>query len=146
MMRRYVFKLYPSKSQADALDRHRRMHCALYNALLQQRIEAYARCVDHVTGKGKTLSFYDQSKQITLLRKDDADYDALSSDSLAATAQRVDNAFKAFFRRAKAGAGASSGFPRFKSSKHYPGFDFRYGRGCKLILDVNKALQALNGG
>jgi putative transposase len=37
----------------------------------------------------------------------------------------LDKAFKAFFRRAKAGAGASSGYPRFKSSRDYPGFSYR---------------------
>ena len=39
-LRRYTFKLRPNVAQAEALDRPRRMHAALYNALLQQRVEA----------------------------------------------------------------------------------------------------------
>lgn len=128
-LRRYTFKLYPNAGQAVALDAHRRMHCALYNALLQQRIEAYRR-------QSRTLSYYDQCKELTALRNDadiGAEWAALSSDAMAATAQRVDRAMQAFFRRAKEGAGAQAGFPRFKRSDDYPGFSFKkHGSGWNL--------------
>lgn len=114
-LRRYTFKLYPNAAQAEGLDRVRRMHCALYNALLQQRIEAYRRA-------GKMLTFYDQCKEITALRADDPDYRSLSCKSMEETIKRLDWAFQAFFRRAKAGAGAQSGFPRFQASDRFPGF------------------------
>lgn len=118
LLRRYTFKLYPSRAQTEALERQRLMHCALYNALLQQRIEAYQR-------QRKTLTYFDQCKEITALRADDADYRALSRSSMDATAQRLDRAFQAFFRRAKSSAGAQSGFPRFRASKRYPSIPFK---------------------
>ena len=68
------------------------------------------------------------------------EYAALSSGSMADTAQRVDRAFKAFFRRARAGAGAQSGYPRFRSVHHYPGFGFkRHGSGWKLTRKSGKS-------
>lgn len=121
VMRRYTFKVYPSATQERALDAMRRMHCDLYNALLQQRIEAYRR-------RGKTLSYYDQSKELTALRAELPEWRALSSNSMAATAQRLDRAMRAFFSRAKKGAGAASGFPRFKSGRDYPSIPFKKNR------------------
>jgi len=119
MIRTYGnFRLYPNAVQAAALERQRRMHCDLYNGLIQQRIEAYSR-------QGRTLTYYDQCKELTALRADDPEYAAMSSASMAATAQRVDRAFQAFFRRAKQGMGHRAGFPRFKSGRFYPGFSFK---------------------
>jgi len=40
------------------------------------------------------------------------------------TLKRLDRSYKAFFRRAKAGAGASSGFPKFKGREHFTSFAF----------------------
>ena len=116
--RRYTFKAYPSKAQAEALERHRVLHCRLYNAALQERIDCYRLT-------GKSLSQYDQSRHIKIVRKDDLEYAAMNCDSLHMTLKRVERAFQAFFRRAKQGAGAKSGFPKFKSAKHYPGFTVR---------------------
>jgi len=124
-MRRYTFKLYPSKAQAADLERLRRMHGQLYNALLQQRIEAYRRCVDPLTGKGKSLSAYDQQKECTALRRADPDWRLVNADSMGLTCDRLDLAFKAFFRRALAGAGASSGFPKFQRGEDYAGWTMR---------------------
>jgi transposase len=127
-LRRYTFKLYPNPAQAAALHHQRRMMGELYNALLQQRIEAYRR-------RGKTLSYYDQCKEITALRREMPEWREMSSSSMAATAQRLDRAFQSFFRRAKAGRGASSGFPRFKRTEDYPSLPFkRHGDCWRLVL------------
>ena len=120
-VRRYTFKLQPSAAQAEALEYQRRRHCDLYNACLQQRIEAYQR-------QGVSLTEYDQSRELKFLRRECQEFAGISTTSLALTIRRVDRAFQAFFRRAKAGAGRQAGFPRFKSGRDYPGFSFRCGK------------------
>lgn len=142
LLRRYVFKLYPNRAQAERLEELRRLHCQLYNACLQQRIEAYQRC-------GVTLTYFDQStrnKRHDGRALDDGlpevkrleEWREVSADSMGVTAQRVDRAFKAFFARARKGAGAASGFPRFQRSDAYPGFGFKkHGSGWRYD-DVRK--------
>lgn len=122
-VRRYTFKLYPNAVQRARLEEIARLHSALYNALLQQRIEAYSR-------QRRTLTYFDQCKELTALRAQFPEYAALSSDSMAATAQRLDRAYQAFFRRCKAGHRGDAGFPRFRRvesfgcKKHGSGWRF----------------------
>ena len=88
----------------------------LYNAALQERIDCYQK-----THKG--ISYQDQCKSLTLIRRDDAAYRDLPVDLMRRSALlRLDEAFKHFFRRVKLlrkhpKAGLKVGFPRFKS-KH----------------------------
>lgn len=139
--RRYAFKLYPSRAQAEALDRQRRMHCALYNAALQERADHYRHQVQRVgkeTARG--LSCYDQQRSITLIRAADPEWAALSSASMQATLERVDRALKGFVRRAGAGAGARSGYPRFQSADRFAGFGFKkHGNGWRLDVGPGKS-------
>lgn len=116
-LRRYTFKLYPTPSQAKAMEERRKIHCQLYNAALQQRIEAYHR-------QGKTLGLYDQQAEIAALRAECEEFAPIAVTELRGTLKRLDDAMKAFFRRAKSGAGASSGFPRFRRSDNYPGWGY----------------------
>lgn len=115
IIRRYNFKLYPNATQSARLDVVRRLHCRLYNALLEQRIDAFERC-------GKSLTAFDQSHGITALRAEFPEYNALGRKAMEGTNKRIDEAYKSFFKRAKKGAGASSGFPRYQASDLYPGF------------------------
>ena len=140
MMRRYTFKVYPRPCQADQLDRMRRLHCALYNATLQERIDQYRHECERVGRKAaKGLSCYDQQKHLKVIRADDPEFAAMSSDSLTKTLERVDLAFKSFFKRARAGAGHKSGYPRFKSSDLYVGFGLkRHRSGWNINLESNR--------
>ena len=115
VIRRYTYRLYPTRTQAEALQAQRRLHCDLYNACLQQRIEAWSR-------QRKPLGFFDQTREIKELRQVCPAYSDAGASALAGTVRRLDKAFQHFFRRARSGAGASSGFPRFRSFDHYPGF------------------------
>lgn len=110
-VRRYTFKLYPTKAQIVRLERNLDLHRTLYNAALEERIEAYRKA-------GKTIGYYDQSAAVKECRAVYPELAECQCMTLYATLQRLDDAMKAFFRRAKAGAGAASGFPRFKG-KHY---------------------------
>ena len=97
----------------------------LYNAALEQRIDAYQRC-------RKTVSEYDQAKELKILKQDFPDYKMVGSQVLKDVLRRLDRAYKAFFRRAKAGAGKAAGFPKFQPSRQYHSFTFTNTSGWRL--------------
>jgi len=118
----------------------------LYNAALQQRIEAYGR-------QGISLSFFDQCKELVQLRAEDEDYKSLPSEMTRLTAlKRLDLAFKGFFRRIK--TGEKPGFPRFKGHDRFDTLVFgtvgwkidgkklivRAGTGGPIILHMRNAI------
>lgn len=77
----------------------------LYNAALQERIDAYKKV-------GKSITLFDQMKSLTIIRSNDERYRAIPLSISRGTLQRLDEAFKGFFRRTK--KGQKPGFPRFK--------------------------------
>jgi transposase len=117
MLLTYKYRLNPEKRQHRALERILEQQRQLYNAALEERIEAYRRC-------GRSISEVDQSRSLTIIRADDPAFAGVQRRIQRATLKRLDRAYKAFFRRAKAGAGASSGFPKFKGREHFDGFAF----------------------
>lgn len=114
--RRVTYKLYPSREQTAALDRLCALHQQLYNAALEERIDAYRKA-------GKSISYVNQCKSLTEIRAAHPEYLALNAQSAQVTLKRLDLAFKAFFRRCE--AGDAPGFPRFKSKDRFPGFGFK---------------------
>jgi putative transposase len=83
----------------------------LYNAALEQRIDAYRK-------QKRTLSFYEQCKELTALRDVDPVYTAMDVTMQRLTVmRRLDLAFKSFFRRCK--TGEKPGFPRFKGRDRF---------------------------
>lgn len=127
IFRRATYKIYPNKGQAIALEGRRIAHQQLYNSALEQRISAWKR-------QKVSLSFYDQCKDLKYLCADDENYKKIAIMSLRGTLQRVDRAYKSFFRRLKSGA-VAVGFPRFKSKNRYKGFDSpTHGNGWKFTF------------
>jgi putative transposase len=114
--RRVTYKLYPSSLQAAALERACDLHRGLYNAALEERIEAWRKAK-------RSISFADQCKSVTAIRLDDPMYRGLNAQSLQVTLKRLDRAFANFFRRVQ--AGQTPGFPRFKGRDRFPGFGFK---------------------
>lgn len=139
-LRRYTFKLYPNRTQEAALVRQASLLAALWNAALEQRERAYGTYrepserditfshpwpfTNIVDGKAVplmanmesvSLSWYDQKLDGKHIRADDPEFAAMSASSMEICLLALDDAFKAFFKRAKAGAGAASGYPRYKS-------------------------------
>lgn len=113
-LRRYTFKLYPNKAQEAALREQARMCALLWNGLLEMRETFFRRAKQH--GDKKTsLTAFDQGKDITALRAELPEWRAQPRGTQERVAEMLDLAFKAFFRRAREGAGASSGYPKFKS-------------------------------
>lgn len=117
-LRRYTFKLYPTKRQEERLLSLKGLHQRLYNAALEQRIEAYKR-------QGKSISYVEQCLELTDLRRSEEDYGGMSCSASQATLKKLDKAFQSFFQRAKKGMGRQSGFPRFKSFDRFSGWEYR---------------------
>src|SRR5437763_12781619 len=111
----YKFRLYPTSKQVQALswtiDRCRE----LYNAALQERRDAY-RMV------GKSISYYDQAKQLAAIKQDRQEYQEIHSQVLQDVLRKVDKTFKAFFARCK--RGDTPGFPRYKGRNSFDSFTY----------------------
>jgi len=121
--RKLTLKLYPNASQLQKLDGWVRLHAELYNAALQERIEAYRKF-------GVSISYYDQQNTLPEIKSYRPEMVELGSHALQETLRKLDRAFQAFFRRAK--AGQLPGFPRFKASARFAGFCYPDPAGWKL--------------
>lgn len=121
--RKVTFKLYPNAAQAERLEVWVRLHCELYNAALQERIEAYRK-------QGKSISYYDQQNALPEVKSVRPELEALGSHALQATLKKLDRAFQSFFRRVK--RGERPGFPRFKAAARFAGFAYPDPAGWKL--------------
>jgi putative transposase len=89
----------------------------LYNAALQQRIICYRE-------RRETLSFFDQQNQLPELRREFPEYKSIGSQVLCDVVERLDKAYKDFFRRVNNRSG-KVGFPRFRSRDRYDSFTIR---------------------
>jgi putative transposase len=68
-----------------------RLHQRLYNTALEQRIDAYSRC-------GISVSYKMQAKELTQLRAEFPECEALNCPSEQVTLNRLDRAFDKFFQ------------------------------------------------
>jgi putative transposase len=119
-----MYRLYPTKEQQEQLNWTLARCCELYNASLQERKEAwkYAR---------KSISYVEQSRSFTEIRNSiRPEYQQIGSHVTQNVLQRVEKAYKAFFRRVK--AGQTPGYPRYRSSKRYDSLCFPDQAGWKL--------------
>lgn len=123
LCRKVTYKLYPNARQHQQLEDWTGLHCELYNAALQERIEAYRK-------HGLSIGYYDQQNMLPAIKQDRPDLAPLGSHALQQTLRKLDRAFTAFFRRVK--AGQTPGFPRFKSRQRFAGFCYPDKAGWKL--------------
>ncbi|MGY2051804.1 RNA-guided endonuclease InsQ/TnpB family protein [Methylobacterium sp. JK268] len=132
-VRSYKYRLRPNREQAAALNAMLRDFCGLYNACLQQRIEAYRR-------RGLSLRYGHQASELKACRA--ADPDGLARWSFSALQQvlrRLDQTFAAFFKR-------GHGFPRFRAAARYHAATFRVGDGLTLKKDRRIGVVGVPGG
>lgn len=137
--RRYTFKLYPTPQQQETLLRQCAMVGALWNALLELQEQQYRRVrgqrgVTHVEGVKPHLNYFDMSPMVAPLREAIPEWAEMSTWTARRVTYAVSKAFEAFFSRAKKGAGASSGYPKYRS--YHRGeqnwLPYRFESGCKL--------------
>lgn len=89
----------------------------LYNVALEQRIGIYRQ-------RKETISCYSQINQLPELRAEFPEYQDVGSQVLQDVIERLDKAYKSFFRRIKNGGG-KAGFPRFRSRDRYDSFTLK---------------------
>ena len=127
--RKATFKLYPSAGQAEGLQRLLRAHKDLWNAALEERVDAWRKV-------RRSISYEDQCKALTQVRAElPDDWASMNCSSQQITLRRLDKAFKAFF--ARLARGQSPGFPRFKSLARMPGIGFKgHGDGWRFTPEL----------
>lgn len=114
MLRTFELRLKPKAQERAELAYILADSCETYNAALQERRDAWKLCQ-------KAITYYDQQAELTELRKDER-FASIAVDIQREPLRRVDLAFRAFFRRVK--AGQRPGYPRFHSSDHYDSFSW----------------------
>ena len=113
MVRTFRYPLHPTVAQETVLLSWLGQCCDLYNAALQERRDAWRK-------QRVNLGRYDQHKSLTEWRRSDPEARAVPAWVQRSPLDRVDLAFKAFFRRCK--AGQAPGYPRFRSKRRYDSF------------------------
>ena len=123
-------RLYPTSSQTARLNFMLHVTRRLYNALLQERRDAYRY-------RGIAISAKTQYAEITALRHDDPGFAAVYRECQDAVLHRLDLAFAAFFRRLR--RGETPGYPRFKAASRWEQLCFPHGaRALKLDADQRR--------
>jgi len=91
----------------------------VYNETLAMRKNAWEQ-------EQRSISYYESKRQIPLWKKEHPEFSSVYSQVLQDISMHVDLAFKAFFRRVK--AGENPGYPRFKGKGRYDSFTYpQYG-------------------
>lgn len=88
----------------------------LYNAALEERIGAYRK-------RGVSLSGYAQMAELKAVREQRPEYADIHVHLLQDAVTRLERAYRAFFRRIK--AGEKPGYPRFRGKGRYSSFTFK---------------------
>ena len=115
MHKNFQYRLYPNKTQVKKLNVTLDECRWLYNHLLENRKTAYEQ-------EGKSLTCYGQINTYPILKAERPSLSTVHSQVLQNVAVRIDLAFKAFFRRLK--AGEKPGYPRFKGYGRYESFTY----------------------
>lgn len=124
MLKTYKYRIYPTKAQETSLDKMLEECRWLYNKVLETRKNTYEQ-------DGKSLGLYDTQNMIPGWKAERSSLKIVHSLVLQNVNIRVDLAFKAFFRRVK--AGDDPGYPRFKSYGRYDSMTYsQYGNGVRL--------------
>ena len=104
----YKFRIYPNKAQEELIQKTFGCVRYVYNHFLAERIEAYNE-------RGESLSFYQQNKSLTALKKELEWLQEPDKNALQIALQNLNTAYQNFFRNVK--KGVNPGFPKFKSKR-----------------------------
>ena len=111
----YKYRLFPTSAQRTSLEKTLEICRWVYNDTLALRKNTYEQ-----TGEG--LSLYDTMNLLPDWKANKPLLKQVHSQVLQNVQVRVDLAFKAFFRRVK--AGETPGYPRFKGKGRYDSFTY----------------------
>lgn len=121
----YQYRLWPTKGQERLLEQQLEICRWVYNQTLAARRDAWDK-------RQESLGLYDTNKLLPGWKLERPSLKQVHSQVLQNVQVRVDLAFKAFFRRVKAGE-KEAGSPRFKGKGRYDSITYpQYGNGAKL--------------
>ncbi len=130
MLRTMKYRLRPTKKQAHLLENQLEECRTLYNHFLEARNRAWDE-------RQESLSYHQQAVTLPVLKKRCPELTQVYSQVLQNVALRVDLAFKAFFRRCK--AGETPGHPRFRGPGRYDSMTYpQHGGGWQMTCGVLK--------
>jgi len=120
MLRAYQYRIYPTISQQEALNKHFGSMRFIYNWALDMKIEAYK--------KDKTsLSRFDIQAFLPALKKEKQWLTEVNAQSVQYAVKCMDDAYKHFFKN-------KAGFPKFKA-KHFSKKSFTALQKVELLED-----------
>jgi putative transposase len=107
MIKAYKYRIYPTDSQAEMIDKTINICRLVYNLALETKIYAWKSAQKH-------LSTYDLGYQLVDLKQEFTWMAEIDSQSLYAVLKQLDHSFNNFF--------SGSGFPKFKNKKNIQSF------------------------
>ncbi len=119
MRKTYQYRIYPTKKQLNTLETTLEECRWLYNNILAYRKDAWEQ-------EQRLVSRYDTQSRIPLLRNERPSLNSVYSQVLQNVNERVELAFRSFFRRVREHA-EDPGYPRFKGYGRYDSFTFTQG-------------------
>jgi len=126
MRKTFKYRLFPTHKQTTIFEQTLYGCRWFYNHLLEERKNAWE-------SEKKSLSRYDQSNTLKMLKQEHSFLNNIHSQVLQNISMRIDLAFRAFFRRVK--AGDKPGYPRFRGKFRYNSFCYPQ-TGFKLLKNV----------
>jgi putative transposase len=125
MRKSFQYRIFPTKKQTKILEEQLEACRWLYNETLAYRMNAYEQ-------EQRSASYFETKRRIPLLKAEHPELKLVYAQCLQNVTERVDLAFKAFFRRVKEGA-EEPGYPRFKGQGRYDSFTFPQAPdGCQI--------------
>ena len=129
MYRSYQLRIKPNKEQAQLLNHTLEVSCELYNAALQERMDAWKV-------QRKVVGLFEQYKELTVLRHTEDNTATIASDICRDALHRVDTAMSSFFHRVRDRVESKKrGRPRYRSVARYNSFSALFMAGFRLYKD-----------
>ena len=123
-LKTFKYRLYPTPAQERQLFQVLAVCRSFYNMCLAERKWAYKL-------EKRAVTKSDQEKTASQYRRTFPQAQSVYAQSLQTVVDDLDKAFKAFFRRVR--AGEKPGYPRFKGRNHFHSFAFKqFGVGARL--------------
>jgi len=107
----FKFRIYPNTQQQETIFKIFGCCRFVFNRFLAERVEAYKT-------EKKSISRFEQDRNLTELKKELIWLKDADSTALQAVIQNLDVAYQNFFRRVK--IGDKPGFPKFKNNVFSP--------------------------
>jgi putative transposase len=117
MRKTFKYRIYANKETIAKAENWLNLCRNLYNCALEQRIDVYKR-------QRKTISGYTQMLELPEIKIGFFEYKMVGSQVLQQCLARLDNAYKAFFRR-RINHEGRGGLPRFKGRDRYDSFTLK---------------------